>query len=287
MSSPFRYAARRACAFIFLCGLSGCTSSDDGSDANLRGNVTLDDQIIQGVGLRVDDGAGNEAETTTDVRGQYGFVVEPGTQTVTIIGGIPGNAQCSPGIDQEVTVPDVGVADADFACETPGGGGMGGAGGVGGMGGAGGAGGVGGMGGAGAGPFGGCTTQPPGGTACACNPFDPSTCEGHTTCSTNFFIDLNNGQELAMPALDGSDLSPATECIFDSLKTQAAGASCMIFLVGDQRRDDCLQGLHCDQKAQDELVCVPFCLVDGDCADGSCERFTLSNPGLASLGRCR
>ncbi|MGB5366277.1 MAG: hypothetical protein WBN14_08425, partial [Polyangiales bacterium] len=150
-------------------------------------------------------------------------------------------------------------------------------------------GGAGGMGGGvpGAGPFAGCTEQPPGGTACGCNPFDPSSCSGNTTCSTNFYIDLNNGQELAMPALDGSDLSPATECIFDGLKTQAAGASCMIFLVGDQRRDDCLQGLHCDQKAQDNLVCVPLCLVDGDCADGSCERFTLSNPGLGSLGRCR
>ena len=90
-----------------------------------------------------------------------------------------------------------------------------------------------------------------------------------------------------MPALDGSDRSPATECIVENLKTQPASASCSIFLVGDQRRDDCLQGLRCDQKAQDDLVCVPFCLADSDCADGSCERFTLSNLGLGSFGRCR
>ena len=283
MSSSFTHASLRGCGFILIAGLFGCSGSSDGADGNLRGNVTLDEQIIQGVGIRVDDGAGNEAETTTNVRGEYSFIVEPGTQTVSIVRGIPGNAQCSPGVEQEVTVPAEGAVDADFACETPGSGGTGGAGGAGGMGGAGGVGG----GVSGAGPFDGCTEQPPGGTACGCNPFDPSSCSGNTTCSTNFYIDLNNGQELAMPALDGSDLSPATECIFDGLKTQGAGASCMIDVAGDQRRDDCLQGLHCDQKSQSELVCVPFCLVDSDCADGSCERFTLSNPGLGSLGRCR
>ena len=86
MSISFRNEVAHLVACLLVGTLIGCPGSDN---SNLRGNVTLDDQIIQGVGVRVDDGAGTEAETTTDVRGEFGFVVAPGVQTVSIISGIP------------------------------------------------------------------------------------------------------------------------------------------------------------------------------------------------------
>lgn len=129
---------------LFWMGLIACSGTDDPD--NLLGTVLLDEEIVQGVGLRVADTIGNEAETTTDAQGEYGFLVLPGDQTVRLISGLPDDVECSPGIEQTVDVPLVGTATADFACES-GGGGAGGAGGEGGDGGNGATGGSGGTGG--------------------------------------------------------------------------------------------------------------------------------------------
>ncbi len=126
-----------------MLAFSGCASSSDDPNTNLRGKVTLDGDIAQGIEVTVEDGLGNEAQSTTDVQGSYGFIVLPGEQIVTLTNGLSDDVECAPGVSQDVTVPADGVATADFACETPGAGRAGGAGGMGGMGGTGGAGGVG------------------------------------------------------------------------------------------------------------------------------------------------
>ena len=134
-----------------MLAFAGCASGSDDPNTNLRGKVTLNGDIVQGIEVTVEDGLGDEARTTTDVQGSYGFIVLPGEQTVTLTNGLSDDVECAPGVSQDVTVPADGVATANFACETPGAGGAGGAGGGGGGGGAGGMGGSGGAGGVGSG----------------------------------------------------------------------------------------------------------------------------------------
>ena len=76
--------------------------------------------------------------------------------TVSLISGLPDDAECAPNTTQEAIAPAVGEepVEVDFACQ--GGGGAGGAGGAGGEGGAGGAGGAGGDGATGGTPGGAC-----------------------------------------------------------------------------------------------------------------------------------
>ena len=78
-----------------LCILVGCEGTES-SPFNLRGNVTLDDEIIQGVTIQVEDDSGGQAETMTEVRGAYGFEVVPGDKTVSILAGIPGTLSARP-----------------------------------------------------------------------------------------------------------------------------------------------------------------------------------------------
>lgn len=148
------------------------------------------------------------------------------------------------------------------------------------------AGGIGGGGAGGSDPFAQCMERPPGDTACACSPL-VSNCSGNTKCSTNFIIDLNDGTVLRFPALDGSEESPATDCIFADLETFGVGGSYNNFSVGDQRRDDCDENLHCEQFAQDDLRCVALCtLLFTPCTSGVCTPFGLTNAGYDEFGRC-
>gem|GEM_PF-3422030 len=153
--------------------------------------------------------------------------------------------------------------------------------------GGGGSGGTGGSGGAGgqgsASPYAGCTEQPPGSVACECDPFADN-CSGSLNCSINFFVDFQTSVIESVPALDGSDCCPASECISDVIQTVGLGGACNIVLAGTLRRDDCLPGLFCDPDSEE--ICVPLCVDDEDCADNSCELFALTNPGFGPLGRC-
>ena len=97
-------------------------------------------------------------------------------------------------------------------------------------------------------------------------------------------FDPQTGAILAIPALDGSDDVPATECIFVGIQSVAEGGECNIVSAGTSRRDDCLPGLFCDQES--ELVCVPLCVNGEDCADGSCELFPLEDQEQGPIGRC-
>ncbi|MGB5812088.1 MAG: hypothetical protein WBG86_16250, partial [Polyangiales bacterium] len=132
-------------------------------------------------------------------------------------------------------------------------------------------------------PYAGCMERPPGSVACECDPFDDN-CSGNLECSINFFVDGLTQEIESVPALDGSECCPATECISNVIQTVGAGGACNIFLAGTLRRDDCLPGLFCDPQSED--LCVPLCLDDAECADNSCERLSLANPGFGSLGRC-
>ena len=206
-------------------------------------------------------------------------------------------SDCTPG--SEACVCNEGQCLAGLVCLSdtcvqPGGsGGEGGGGGAGGSGGAAGMGGLGGMGGAGGAggrnnedPFAGCIERPPGDTACGCNPFDPDSCSGDTACGITFILDPNEGFISALPALDGSDIFRATECIPDRLKLVEEGAECQILGAGSLVRGDCLQGLHCEHGRRDNRKCVRFCLVQADCTSGSCLPLLLSNPGFSTFGRC-
>ncbi|MBW1756091.1 MAG: hypothetical protein JRE45_15165 [Deltaproteobacteria bacterium] len=137
MSVMFRGAPGALSYCAAMLAFSGCASSSDDPNTNLRGKVTLNGDIAQGIEVTVEDGLGNEAQTTTDVQGSYGFIVLPGEQTVTLTNGLSDDVECAPGVSQDVTIPADGVATANFACETPGAGGAGGAGGMGGAGGVG------------------------------------------------------------------------------------------------------------------------------------------------------
>lgn len=153
--------------------------------------------------------------------------------------------------------------------------------------GGGGAGGTGGSGGAGGNatgsPYAGCTEQPPGSVACDCDPFADN-CSGNLDCSINFFVNFQTSVVESVPALDGTDCCPATECISDVIQTVGPGGACDIVLTGTLRRDNCLPGMFCDPDSEE--ICVPLCVDDTDCADNSCELFSLTNPGFAPLGRC-
>lgn len=137
MSIMLRKAPGALCCCAVMLAFSGCASSSDDPNTNLRGKVTLNGDIAQGIEVTVKDGLGDEARTTTDVQGSYGFTVLPGEQNVTLTNGLSDDVECAPGVSQDVTVPAEGFATANFACETPGTGGAGGMGGGGGAGGGG------------------------------------------------------------------------------------------------------------------------------------------------------
>lgn len=94
-----------------------------------------------------------------------------------------------------------------------------------------------------------------------------------------------------VPALDGSDDLPATDCVSEIVQTMPEGAACNSLDGGNEfRRDDCLPGLFCDADETAMPVtktCVPLCVSNSDCADGSCEFFTMSNTDFGPLGRCQ
>jgi hypothetical protein len=228
-SKQFGIAATVA---VWILGFSmtlGCTSSDGAGDANVVGKVVLDEEPVQGVGVRIVDESDATKTTNTDIQGDYRFEVLPGAVTVSLISGIPDDSECSPNTSQEAIAPAIGEdpVEIDFACESGGGG----AGGAGGKGGNGGAGGAGGSGGSGTGGTGGSTTRPgfESCTACECNPFVEGSCPPGDTCAV-WFLDSVDGPQVV--ALDGSDGRQATECLGPGqLEANAIGEGCV--LVGD------------------------------------------------------
>lgn len=132
-----------AVAAIWVIGslaMLGCPASDSGEpiDANVIGTVLLDEDAVQGVGVRIVDENDGRQTTSTDVQGEYRFEVLPGEVTVSLISGLPNDVSCAPNTTQDATAPPLGdpPVEVDFVCET-----LRGAGGAGGGGGAGGAGG--------------------------------------------------------------------------------------------------------------------------------------------------
>ena len=123
----------------------------------------------------------------------------------------------------------------------------------GGSGGTGGDGGTGGVGGGSANsPFSGCVERPPPSIECECDPLNDN-CSGNLECSINFFVDAQTQVITSVPALDGSDCCPATDCISNFIQTVGAGGACNIILAGTLRRDDCLPGLFCDPAERRDL----------------------------------
>lgn len=279
----------------------GCESADESAD-NVGGLVTYNSVARPRVEVNVVSETNSVNRRLTDSEGNYSafIAVDPtsgadqATFSISISGeGLPAGASCMPPSPQAVIVNDSGVvtpARVDFRCFGPddGGGGGGGSGGDGGNGGAGGTGG-GGTGGAGGGngaasPYSQCEEPPLGSLECECDPFDPSSCSGNTDCSTTFFFDTETGAIVGIPALDGSEEIPATECINLGIQSVGEGGDCNIVSTVTSRRDDCLPGLFCDQES--ELVCVPLCVNNDDCADGSCELFPLNDSAQGPIGRC-
>ncbi len=129
-------AAVAALVLVFgVLGATGCPSSESGDQepANVIGKVVLNEEPVQGVGVRIADQNDDRQTTSTDIQGDYRFDVLPGPVTVSLISGLPEDAECAPNTTQDATAPALGETpvEVDFACES-GAGGMGGAGGAGG-----------------------------------------------------------------------------------------------------------------------------------------------------------
>ena len=121
--------------------------------------------------------------------------------------------------------------------------------------------------------------------ACACDPFDSTSCllEG-TTCSLNVMTNVE-GKVVGIPAFDGSDDASATSC-FVGVQTQRQGEVCQLYRFqpnGKVVTDTCLAGLFCEP---DSLTCVPICTSDSDCSESTCHLFDASNPDITTLGFC-
>ena len=131
--------------------------------------------------------------------------------------------------------------------------------------------------------YAGCVERPLGSVECACDPFNDN-CSGNTNCSTNFFFDPATGDITGVPALDGSDGAPATECVSDVTQVVGEGGPCNVSAAATQRFDDCLPGLFCDETSG--FVCVPLCVAGRACTNDNCEFFRLNDPEIGPLGRC-
>ncbi|MEM8605737.1 MAG: hypothetical protein AAGF92_01430 [Myxococcota bacterium] len=274
--------------------LPGC-SDDSGSADNFRGTVTLNGDPAPNVRLEIVSESGSRLRRITDADGVYTafLATDPLSESdtasfeVSITGeGLPASATCTPSSPQSVEVNADGVVEPstlNFECTSPDNG-MNGEGGTGGD--AGGSGATGGTGGqVTESPFGGCTEQPPGSLACDCDPLNDN-CSANLNCSLSLDADPEDNRVVTgVFALDGSDGTPATECLADFIQTIEAGGACVLVQAGVfGRRDECLPGLVCDPESND--TCVPLCLNNGDCADNSCEFYGLNDPDFGRLGRC-
>lgn len=124
---------------------------------------------------------------------------------------------------------------------------------------------------------------------CECDPFDSAACDAlsgsNLTCVVRFIYDTGNGNIIRIAELDGSDGTPGTECITNSIQVDGLGDSCTITFDGiDAQRGSCSAGLDCDQDSGN--VCVPYCTQDSECTDAPCNFYTLTNEDVENVGRC-
>lgn len=157
--------------------------------------------------------------------------------------------------------------------------------------GSGGSAGTGGSGGVAASGLEGCTAVNSLDSVCECDPLSATSCDAPTSnlrFTLNLFTDTQTGVVVGIPALDGSDDYPATECISEFIQPDGEGESCTIttlpFDTLTAKRDSCMQGLYC--FGVDDRRCVKLCKDSADCGGGPCALFNLGNPGI-TLGRCQ
>lgn len=253
---------------LFLALSVGCEGGSEFPD-NFGGVVTLDGEPAPNVGLVIVSENGNRLPRRTDEDGIYSafLALDPSSDAdetgyeVSITGeGLPNDSLCQPLGPQSVVVGGARLPmppAIDFGCVS--------------------------LSAEDTSPYADCTEQPPGSVECSCDPFNDN-CSGNTNCSTNFFFDPATGEITAVPALDGSDGTPASECVADFIQVVGEGDPCNVSATATQRFDDCLPGLFCDEVSG--FVCVPLCVAGRACADGNCEFFTLTNPEIGLLGRC-
>jgi hypothetical protein len=160
----------------------GCdpeTTNEGDSQTNLEGTVTLNGQPLGGVTVVIVSADGFEGAAETRGDGTYSFSVVTGSWSVTLGSGLPADATCDPGTDQQVSVNLNQIAVANFDCMTPGGG-------------------TGGTGGMGTGGTGGTGTGGTGGTASGCNEPDVT----------------GQAQLAAQPTADAESVSPGGQFSF-------------------------------------------------------------------------
>jgi hypothetical protein len=92
-----------------------------------------------------------------------------------------------------------------------------------------------------------CASDAPG-NACKCNPLMQNPCDPGETCVVTYFQD---GNDLTVPALDGSDGVTASECSATPPTPNPIGFGCGLVTVGD--------GLV-QSECTDAAICV-----DGEC----------------------
>jgi hypothetical protein len=124
---------------------------------------------------------------------------------------------------------------------------------------------------------------------CECDPIDAAACDAlqgsNLTCVVRFIYDTNNGDILRIAELDGSDGTPGTECITNSIQVDGPGESCTITSDGiDAQRGSCSAGLDCDRDSGS--ICVAYCTQDSECPSGPCNLYELSNEDVENFGRC-
>ena len=201
--------------------------------------------------------------------------------------------QCSESemVECVFTGDDVIGACTCVAAGTGGNGGSAGSAGSAGAGGSAGTGGSAGSGGVAASGLEGCTAVNSLDSVCECDPLSATSCDAPSSnlrCSLNLFTDTQTGVVVGIPALDGSDDYPATECISEHIQPDGEGASCTIttlpFDTLTAKRDSCMQGLYC--LGVDDRRCVKLCKDSADCGRGSCALFDLGAAAV-TLGRCQ